>query len=83
MEVLVAVAILGLALTAILSAQYGAVRGVSHARYINQAVGLARCRMSELEEQLARDGFPELVENGNGACCNEEDVAGMTCAVKE
>jgi general secretion pathway protein I len=79
LEVLVAVAILGFGLVAILSAQYGAVRGVSHARYVNQAVGLARCRMSEIEEQLARDGFPELDDNGTGPCCADEDVAGMSC----
>ena len=58
LEVLVAVAILGLGLTTILSAQFSAVIGTAHARHMSVAVGLARCKMSELEDHLQRDGFP-------------------------
>ena len=49
LEVMVAVAILGLGLTAVLSAMFGSVKGVAHARGISVAVGLARCKMSEIE----------------------------------
>ena len=56
LEVLVAVAILGLGLTAILSAQFSAVSGVAHARHMSLAVGLARCKMSEIEQQLKVEG---------------------------
>lgn len=71
LEVMVAVAILGLGLTAILSAQFGALNGVSRARGMSGAVGYARCKMSELEEHLRKDGFAELEEHDNGACCGD------------
>ncbi len=78
LEVMVAVAILGLGLTAILSAQFSAVAGVVQARNISLAIGLARCKMSEVEEQLVRDGFPELDETASGPCCEDDDSA-ITC----
>ncbi len=78
LEVMVAVAILGLGLTAILSAQFSAVAGVAHARNLSLAVGLARCKMSEIEEQLQRDGFTELDETASGACC-ENDDSNISC----
>src|SRR5262249_13241426 len=61
LEVMVAVAILGLGLTAILSAQAGAFASAAHARHVSVATGLARCKMSEVEEHLAGpEGYPEL-----------------------
>jgi general secretion pathway protein I len=80
LEVLVAVAILGLGLTAILSAQFSAVAGVSHARYINVAVGLARCKMTEVEEKLRVDGFQELDQQDTGPCCEGDDGNVYTCS---
>jgi len=80
LEVLVAVAILGLGLTAILSAQFSAVAGVSHARYINMAVGLARCKMTEVEDKLRVDGFQELDQQDSGACCEGDDGNVFTCS---
>ena len=82
LEVLVAVAILGLGLTAILSAQFSAVAGVSHARHINVAVGLARCKMSEVEDKLRIDGFQELDSDDSGPCCGDEAVPNMRCSWK-
>jgi general secretion pathway protein I len=79
LEVLVAVAILGLGLTAILSAQFSAVAGVSHARYMSVAVGLARCKMSELEEQLRVDGFQEIDSEDSGPCCGDDDTRHISC----
>jgi general secretion pathway protein I len=79
LEVLVAVAILGLGLTTILSAQFGAVRGVSYGRYLSVATGLARCKMSELEEHLRRDGFAETDEHDKGVCCEGDDGAVYGC----
>lgn len=79
LEVMVSVAILGLALTAILSAQFGAVKAVQHARHMSVATGLARCRMSEIEIQLTRDGFQELDEVSQGPCCEGDDNLRMTC----
>ncbi|MBI4702138.1 MAG: prepilin-type N-terminal cleavage/methylation domain-containing protein [Deltaproteobacteria bacterium] len=80
LEVLVAVAILGLGLTAILSAQAGAVSSATHARNISVATGLARCKMSELEEKLGKDGFQELDEHGAGPCCGDTEQPHMGCA---
>ena len=80
LEVLVAVAILGLGLTTILSAQFSAVTGTAHARHMSVAVGLARCKMSELEDHLQRDGFPELSEDGSGPCCEGDDTPNITCS---
>jgi general secretion pathway protein I len=82
LEVMVAVAILGLGLTAILSAQAGAFAASAHARNLSLATGLARCKMSELEEQLLRDGFQELEVNEVGPCCDGEDFGPIHCSWK-
>jgi general secretion pathway protein I len=78
LEVLVAVAILGLSLTAIMSAQYSAVVGVSHARNMSAAVGLVRCKMSELEQLLREEGFQENEISDDGPCC-EGDSSDVSC----
>ena len=57
LEVMVATAILGLGLTAILSAQAGAFATAAHARNLSVATTLARCKMGEIEEHLYRDGI--------------------------
>lgn len=80
LEVLVAVAILGLGLTAILSAQFSAVSGVAHARHMSVAIGLARCKMSEIEQQLAVEGFPEVILEDSGPCCEGDDTPNITCS---
>lgn len=79
LEVMVAVAILGLGLTAILSAQAGAFTTSSLARNTGLATGLLRCKMSELEEHLLKDGFQELDETDSGPCCDGDESA-MTCS---
>jgi general secretion pathway protein I len=79
LEVLVAVAILGLGLTAILSAQAGAFASASHARNLSLATGLLRCKMSEVEEHLYREGFQETDETGAGPCCETDDTPNMQC----
>lgn len=79
LEVLVSVAILGLALTAILSAQYSAVKSVEHTRHMSVASGLARCRMTEIEQELVIDGFQELDVVDAGVCCEGDDNPRMSC----
>ena len=79
LEVLVAVAILGLGLTAILSAQAGAFASATYARDVSVATGLLRCKMTELEEHLLREGFQETDENGAGPCCDSEETPNMKC----
>lgn len=80
LEVMVAVAILGLGLTAILSAQAGAFASAAHTRNLSAAVGLARCKMTEIEEQKLVDGFQELDENEAGPCCGDDETPGMRCS---
>jgi general secretion pathway protein I len=79
LEVMVAIAILGLGLTAILSAQAGAFSAAQHARSLSVATGLARCKMLEVEEKLTREGFPELDEQDSGPCCDDDDSEAMRC----
>lgn len=79
---MVALAILGLGLTAILSAQAGAFASAVTARNMSLATGLARCKMSELEEHLLREGFQELDEADNGACCEGDESPFMLCTWK-
>ncbi|KYG08359.1 general secretion pathway protein GspI [Sorangium cellulosum] len=80
LEIMVAVAILGLGLTAILSAQAGAFSAAAHARNISLANGLARCKMTEIEERLARDGLPMLDEADNGPCCEGDESTSIKCS---
>jgi general secretion pathway protein I len=80
LEVLVAVAILGLGLATILSAQAGAFASASHARHVSVATGLLRCKMTEIEEHLYRDGFQLTDENGEGQCCDLDETPDMHCA---
>jgi general secretion pathway protein I len=79
LEVLVAVAILGLWLTTILAGQFKAVKQASHARHLNVAIGLARCRMSEIEEELRIDGYQETDVNDSGICCEGAEAANVSC----
>lgn len=73
LEVMVAVAILGLGLTTILTAQTGLFSSTKRAGQLSRAVGLARCKMSEIEEQLLREGYQLTAENEEGECCEDED----------
>lgn len=80
LEVMVAVAILGLGLTAIFAAQAGSFRNVSHARNVSEATGLLRCKMSEIEEGIEKDGFQITDQTEAGPCCVGFEDARMTCA---
>jgi len=82
LEIMVAVAILGLSLTVILSAQAGLYSGGTYGQHTSIAIGLARCRMTEIEERLVKLGYPEVDENDDGACCEDDTQQGMRCALK-
>lgn len=79
LEVMVSVAILGLGLTAIFAAQAGSFASVGHARNVSEATGLVRCKMSEIEADLEKDGFQLTDVAEQGPCCGD-DNARMTCA---
>ncbi len=83
LEVMVAIAILGLTLTVILSAQGGLAASNRSAANIGQAVALSRCKMTELEENLLKLGYPEIDQVETGiACCNEERSEMFSCDTK-
>lgn len=79
LEVMVAIAILGLALTAIFSSQVGAMRIGNRARRTHVATLLARCKMAEIEEDVLRDGLPAVDDHGTDECCEGASVDGYTC----
>jgi general secretion pathway protein I len=79
LEVMVAVAILAIALTAILSSEVGALRIGNHARRTNVATLLARCKMAEIEEQVANEGLPAIDDHGEDECCEDAEVPGYSC----
>jgi len=80
LEVLVAVAILGIGLTAIFSTQWVSFASVRHTRYVNEGTGLARCKMSEVEWDLQQNGFQITDVIETGPCCDAEEKIGMTCS---
>jgi general secretion pathway protein I len=82
LEVMVATAILGMGLTAILSAQAGAFATAAHARNVSVATTLARCKMGEIEEHLFVDGVQELEEIESGPCCEGDETPNLKCAWK-
>lgn len=79
LEVMVAIAILGLGLTAILSAQAGSFASATQARSMSLATGLARCKMLELEQKMQKDGFPEIDQDDSGPCCDSDERETMRC----
>jgi len=81
LEVLVAIAILGLGLTIILSSQTGLFSSASRGAHLTTASNLLRCKMSEIELTLAQKGFNLTDENDEGDCCDEESD-GYTCSWK-
>jgi general secretion pathway protein I len=82
LEVLVAVAILGLGLSVILGAQTGLFSNAKRAQRLSLATGLARCRMSELELELLQNGYPLVDQESEGECCMDEASDGFTCSWK-
>ena len=83
LEVMMAVALFGAVVTIILSAQAGLVASDRTATNMSQAIELARCRMSEIEEKQLRLGFPEMEEKDQSTiCCNDREVTGFSCEWK-
>jgi general secretion pathway protein I len=81
LEVLVAISILGLGLTVILSSQTGMFASATHSENLTHATFLARCKMSETELDLMKEGYPLLDERDSGECC-EDDDSEFTCEWK-
>lgn len=75
-----AVAILGGALTAILSAQASIAASTKLGNNLGMALSLGRCRMTEVEDKLLKFGYPDIEDiQTELACCDDKDVPGFTC----
>ena len=79
LEVMIAIGILAVGLTAIFSSQGQAIKVAHRARKLNVATLLARCKMEELEEQIMRDGLPAVDDSGSDDCCEGAEVEGFVC----
>jgi general secretion pathway protein I len=79
LEVMVAIAILAICLSAVFSAEAGSVRMAHRARKMGLATLLARCKMGEIEEQIAKDGLPAIFDSGSDNCCEDGEIDGFTC----
>ncbi|MDH3199974.1 MAG: type II secretion system GspH family protein [Myxococcales bacterium] len=80
LEVMIAVAILGLALTAIFSSEVGASNVAQRAKRQNVATTLARCKMGEIEEVIAIEGLPLVDKADDDNCCEHAPVEGYECS---
>jgi general secretion pathway protein I len=77
---MVAVSILGLALTVILSAQGGLAASNKMAANMGMATSLARCKMTEIEEKLLKLGYPEVDQiDPQVPCCEGTETPNFTC----
>jgi general secretion pathway protein I len=73
LEVMVAVAILGLALSVILSAQGGLAASNRRAANMGNAVNYGRCKITEVEEKMLKLGYPLLdAIDPDVPCCGDE-----------
>ncbi|MEM1417142.1 MAG: type II secretion system protein [Myxococcota bacterium] len=79
LEVMVAIAMLAVGLTAIFSSQGQAIAVASRARHVSVAANLARCKMFEVEEEMAREGFPAVDASGRDECCEGGEIDGFEC----
>jgi len=79
LEVTLAVAILGLALTSIFASEAGAIRTGARAQHMTDATFLARCKMGEIEECMTVEGFPAVSEDGEDECCEGGERDGFRC----
>ncbi|MGD8859812.1 MAG: prepilin-type N-terminal cleavage/methylation domain-containing protein [Myxococcales bacterium] len=80
LEVMVAVAILALCLSAVYSSQAGAIKMAHRSRKMGMAALMARCKMNEIEEQIANEGLPAVFDAGSDNCCEESEIEGITCS---
>jgi general secretion pathway protein I len=79
LEVMMAVAILAVSLTAIFASQGGAIKVAHRARKVTVASTLARCKMGEIEEIILEEGFPAVELADEDECCEDAEVEGFTC----
>ena len=79
LEVMIAVAIVAVALSALFASEVQAGKVGYVARNTNTAALLARCKMGEIEEQIAKEGFPAIDDRGQDECCEDAEMEGFSC----
>ena len=79
LEVMVAIAILAMSLTAIFASEAGAIKMAHRSRKMGLATLLVRCKMGEIEEQVAEEGLPALFDSDSDACCEGAEIDGFSC----
>jgi general secretion pathway protein I len=82
LEVIVAVVILSVGLSALFTSEGGAIRLAQRARTTTVATLLARCKMAEIEEQIMKEGFPTDGLDGRDECCEDAEHKGFSCEWK-
>lgn len=83
LEVMIALAIFGLMIVGVLAAQAGVAATNKKAADVGQAIELARCKMSEVEEKLLRDGYPEIdAIDTDIICCEGSEKSTFICDSK-
>lgn len=78
-EVMVAIAILALSLTALFSTEVGVVKTAQRARAMSVATLLARCKMAEVEEHILNEGLPAIEKIETDECCEDAEWDGYEC----
>lgn len=78
LEVMVAMAILAMGMTMLLSSQAGLFASAKRVQDETYAASLMRCKMSEVEQDLLEDGFPLIEQSDSGPCCEDFD-GDFTC----
>jgi general secretion pathway protein I len=73
LEVLVAIAILGIGLTVILGSQVGLFTNAARGEHLTIATNLARCKMGELEVDLLKLGYQLTDVIDDGPCCGDDE----------
>jgi general secretion pathway protein I len=66
LEVMIALAILGMSLTIISGSQQNSIRAANRAKWMSVAVMLARYKMVDVEDTLFEEGFSDFEENEEG-----------------
>jgi general secretion pathway protein I len=82
LEVMIAIVILSVGLTSLFASEAGAVRVAQRARTTTIATLLARCKMGEIEEKIAKDGFTTNSIDERDQCCDGAEHDGFRCVWK-
>ncbi len=82
MEIMVAVVIMAIGLGSLFASEAGAIRIAHRARTTTVATLLARCKMGEIEEKVAKEGWPGSQLDGRDDCCEEAEHDGYSCEWK-